>query len=92
MCQALFKHLCVFSVAKLRQTLCYPRTIAHQTPLSMGFPMQEYWSMLPFSSPGDLPDPGIKHRSPAWQADFFYHCTPPGSPFKHLRDIVIKQG
>ena len=69
MCQALFKHLCVFSVAKLRQTLCYPRTIAHQAPLSMGFPMQEYWSMLPFSSPGDLPDPGIKHRSPAWQAD-----------------------
>ena len=69
MCQALFKHLCVCSVAKLCQTLCYPRTVVHQAPLSMGFPMQEYWSMLPFSSPGDLPGPGIKHRSPSWQAD-----------------------
>ena len=65
MCQALFKHLCVCSVAKLCQTLCYPRTVVHQAPLSMGFPMQEYWSMLPFSSPGDLPNPGIEPWSPA---------------------------
>ena len=42
---------------------------AHQAPLSMGFPRQEYWGGLPFSSPGDLPDPGIKPRSPALQAD-----------------------
>ena len=42
-----------------------PWTIAHQAPLSMGFPRQEYWSGLPFPSPGDLPDPGIKSRSPA---------------------------
>ena len=35
----------------------------------MGFPRQEYWSGLPFSSPGDLPGPGIKSASPAWQAD-----------------------
>jgi len=39
---------------------CDPRTIAHQTPLSMEFPRQEYWSWLPFLSPGDLPNPGIK--------------------------------
>ena len=39
-----------------------------QAPLSTRFPRQ-YWSGLPFSSPGDLPDPGIKPRSPAWQAD-----------------------
>ena len=36
------------------------RTLAHQTTLSMGFPRQEYWSELPFPSPGDLPNPGIK--------------------------------
>ena len=45
-----------------------PRTVAHQAPLSMGFSRQEYWSGLPFPSPGDLPDPGIEPRSPALQA------------------------
>ena len=44
-------------------------TVGHQAPLSMGFPRQEYWSGFPFPSPGDLPDPGIEHRSPALQAD-----------------------
>ena len=44
-----------------------PRTVAHQAPLSMGFPRQGYWSGLPFPSPGDLPDPGIEPVSPAWQ-------------------------
>ena len=37
-----------------------PWTIAHQSSLSMGFSSQEYWSVLPWSSPGDLPDPGIE--------------------------------
>ena len=49
-----------------------PGTVAHQVPLSLGFPRQEYWSGLPFPLPGDLPDPGIKLASPAfpyWQAD-----------------------
>ena len=46
-------------------------TKAHQVPLSMGFSRQEYWSGLPFLSPGDLPDPGIEPRSPALQAGFF---------------------
>ena len=45
--------------------------IAHQAPLSMGFSRQEYWSGLPFPSPGDLPDPGVKPRCPTLQADFF---------------------
>ena len=45
--------------------------IAHQVPLSMGFSRQEYWSGLPFPSPGDLPDPGIEPESPTWQADYF---------------------
>ena len=42
-------------------------TVACQAPPSMGFPRQEYWSGLPFPSPGDLPDPGIEHRSPTLQ-------------------------
>ena len=45
----------------------------------MGFSRQEYWSGLPFPSPGDLPDPGIKHRSPALQADSL-PSEPPGKP------------
>ena len=44
-------------------------TVACQAPLSMGFSRQEHWSGLPFPSPGDLPDPGIKPRSLALQAD-----------------------
>jgi len=53
--------------AKLCQTLTSPWTIAHQAPLSVGFSSQEYWSGLPFSSPGDLSDPGIELGSPALQ-------------------------
>ena len=45
-----------------------PWTVTHQASLSMGFPRQEYWSGLPFPSPGDLPDPGIKPVSAALQA------------------------
>ena len=44
-------------------------TVAHQAPPSMGFCRQEYWSGLPFPSPGDLPDPGIEPRSPTLHAD-----------------------
>ena len=46
-----------------------PWTVAHQAPLSLGFPRQEYWSGLPFPSLGDLPDQGIEPTSPAMQAD-----------------------
>ena len=46
-----------------------PRTVAHQVSLSMGFSRQEYWSGLPSSPPGALPNPGIEPRSPALQAD-----------------------
>ena len=55
-------------VTKSCTTLVTPWTVAHQTPLSMGFSRQEYWIGLPFPSPGDLPDPGIEPRSPALQA------------------------
>ena len=57
-------------VTQLCLTLCDPMDcVAHQAPLSMGFSRKEYWSGLPFPSPGDLPDPGIKPGSPAMQAD-----------------------
>ena len=46
-----------------------PRAVACQASLSMGFSRQEYWSELPLPSPEDLPNPGIKPRSPALQAD-----------------------
>ena len=49
--------LSCFSCVRLFAT---PWTLAHQALLSMGFSRQEYWSRLPFPSPGDLPDPGIK--------------------------------
>ena len=47
------------------QLFVTPWTVAHHAPLSMGLSRQEYWSGLPFPSPEDLPDPGIKPRSPA---------------------------
>ena len=56
-------------VAKLCLTLATPWTVAHQAPLSMGFSRQEYWSGLPFPSPGDLPNLGIEPRSLALQED-----------------------
>ena len=56
-------------VAKSCPTLATMWTVACQAPLSMGFSRQEYWSGLPFPSPGDLPKPGIKPGSPALHAD-----------------------
>ena len=52
-------------------------TVACQAPLSIGFSRQGYWSGLPFTSPGDLPDPGIEPRSPALQVDSI-PTEPPG--------------
>ena len=69
-------------------------TVAHQAPLSMGFSRQEYWSGLPFPSPGDLPHPGIEPRSPTLQADALT-SAPPGKPCivssksLHLSEILF---
>ena len=57
-----------------------PWTIVLRAPLSMEFFRQEYWSGLPFPSPGDLPDPGIKPGSPGLEADALT-SEPPGKPF-----------
>ena len=59
--------------------------IAHQAPLPMEFSNQEYWSGLPFSSPGDLPDPGIEPRSPALQA-VSLQSESPGNPELYMRN------
>ena len=59
------------------QPFVTPWTVAHQAPPSMGFSRQEYWSEVPFPSPGDLPDPGIEPRSSALQADVLT-SEPPG--------------
>ena len=61
------------SFAQLCLTLCDPRTVAHQAPLSMVFSRKEYWSGLPCPSKWDLSDPGIKPVSPvapALQEDY----------------------
>ena len=55
-------------------------TVPCQAPLSMWFSRQEYWSRLPFPSPGDLPNPGIKPKSPALQADSL-PSEPPQKPW-----------
>ena len=66
-------------VAQSCPTLCNPVDCSPQAPPSMGFFRQEYWSGLPFPSPGDLPNPGIKPRSPALPADALT-SEPPGKP------------
>ena len=62
------------------QLFATPWTVAFQAPPSMGFSRQEYWSGLPFPSPGDLPDPGIEPGSPTFQADALT-SEPPGKPW-----------
>ena len=67
-------------VAKSCLTLATPWTVAYQALLSMEFSGQEYWSGLPFPSPGDLPDPRIELGSPELQADSLL-TEPPGKPY-----------
>ena len=64
-------------VAQSCPTLCDPVDCSLPASLSMGFSRQEYWSGLPFPSPGDLPDLGIEPRSPTWEADALT-SEPPG--------------
>ena len=66
-------------------------TVAHQALLSMRFPRQEYWSGLPFPTPGDLPDSGIKFESPALAGEFFT-TQPSGRPTSLIPSVVSKTG
>ena len=61
------------------QLFATPWTVAHQAPLSIEFSRQEYWSGLPFHSPGDLPNPEIEPGSPTLRADYL-PSEPPGKP------------
>ena len=61
----------LFSHSVMFNSFVTPWTVAHQASLSIGFPREEYWSGLPISSPGDLPDPGIEPRFPALAGRFF---------------------
>ena len=63
----------------MSDSLATPWTVAYQALPSMGFTRQEYWSELPFPSPGDLPNPGIEPRSPTLWADALT-SEPPGKP------------
>ena len=65
-------------VAQSCPTLATPWTVAHQAPLSMGFSRQEYWSGVPFPSPGNLPNIGIQPGTPALQ-QILYHLSHQGS-------------
>ena len=68
-----FSHVCLFVTLWI---------IACQAPLSIGLSWQQYWSGLPFPTPGDLPDPGIKPGSPALQADALPSEPPGGINFR----------
>ena len=78
------EHLSQFSSVQLFSHVWLfvtPWTVAHQAPLSVGFSRQEYWSVLPFSSTGDLLDPGIEPRLPTLHVDCL-PSEPPGKPPK----------
>ena len=81
------KGLVVKSLSRIR-LFATPWTVAYQAPQSMEFSRQEYWSGLPFPSPGDIPEPGIEPRSPTFQADTLT-SEPPGKP-DNSKSILIK--
>ena len=66
-----YKYVLLLLVAKSCPTLAIPWTAAHQAPLSMGFSRQDYWSVLPFPTPGNLPYPEIRPQSPALAGGLF---------------------
>ena len=87
MCVCVCVCVCVHVLCLISQscpTLCNPIdcSLACQAPRSMGFSRQKYWSGLPFPSPGDFSDPGIKHESPVSPASAgrFFTTEPPGKP------------
>ena len=81
----------VVLVAKSCPTLATSWTVTRQAPLFMGFSRQEYWSGLPFHSPGDLLDPGVKPGSPALQADDLL-TELWGKPISHFNKFFKSQG
>ena len=85
--------VCVLSHFSCVQLFVTAWTVAHQSPLSMKFSRQEYWSGLPYPLPGDLPDPGIKLTSPVfpyplWVKADSVPAEPPGKPLYEYLCIV----
>ena len=72
-------HVCVLNLFSCIQLFATPWNVAHQAPLCMELPRQEYWSGLPCPPPGDLLHPEIKPGSPALAGKFFM-AEPPGKP------------
>ena len=68
-----------------------PWTVARQAPLSMGFSRQEYWSGLPFPSPGDLPNPGIKPLDQTWVSHMAGRCFILWATREHLQLIASQK-
>ena len=78
--------VCICVCAQLCLTLCSPWTVTHQAPLSMGLSRQEYWSGLPFPTPGDLRDPGMNPpslASPALADELFTTSTTWEAQYDH---------
>ena len=82
LCVCMLSHVWFFATSQ---------TVAHQAPLSTEFPRQEYWSGLPFPTPGALPDPGTELRSPALAGGFFT-TEPPEEAFHYTILILNKVG
>ena len=86
--------LCIVAVSRqvLSDSFATPWTVAHQAPLFMRIPRQEYWSGLPFLSPGDLPNPGIKSASPALRVDSLplSHQVSPACSHAHMLFAIFK--
>ena len=72
------------------QLFAIPWTVAYQAPPAIGFSRQEYWSGLPFPSPGDLPHPGIEPGSPALWADALL-SEPPGNPRMKQKEMAKRK-
>ena len=86
-------HKCMGSTTYKSNCCCYlvesletPGTVAHQGPLSLGFPRQGYWGTLAFPSPGALPDPGIEPVSSSLAGGFFTP-KPPGKLIYEQDDL-----
>ena len=77
----------LFSHSVLSDSFATPWTVACQAPLSLGYCRQEYWSRLPFPSPGDLPDPEIEAMSPALAGKFFT-TGPRGKPHREGYPLI----
>ena len=71
------------------QLFMTPWTVAHQAPLSVGFSRLEYWSGLPFPSPGDLPNPEAEPGSPALRADSLPSERPGQRSMSHIRAVFL---